>query len=374
MKFLLVIDNLNTGGAQRQLVSLATGLKGRGYIVEVFCYSSGELLAQTLYDMDIPIHQHIKRSRFSLDVVAFLHKLIDGGGYDLILSFLTTPNFYSILAGKILRFNPLPVIVSERSCDYPGWLSKGERLVRLLYIFVDHIIVNSTHQRLNLQAHYPAVESRFSTIYNGYDLNVFYPARNDPDNHPLKILVIASVSPYKNGMCLVEALKILRNDFSLFPEVDWIGQRVRMGYRLKALQEMEQKLQLYELENQWHWLDQRADIVDQLHRHDVLVHPSFVEGLPNVVCEALACARPVIVSNVLDHPYLVQDGQSGYLFDWKNPSDLAAKIKLFNELSCEERANMGRKGRQFAEAHLSVSRYVDQYEQLFIDILWMNNK
>jgi glycosyltransferase involved in cell wall biosynthesis len=374
MKFLLVIDNLGTGGAQRQLVNLATGLKKRGYLVELFCYSSGELLSQPLCDMNIPIHRYIKRSRFSFDVVTFLHNLINRGGYDLVLSFLPTPSFYSILAGKILRFQHLPVTISERSCDYPGWLSKGERLVRLLYRFVDHIIVNSNHQRLNLQAHYPAIRSRFSTIYNGYDLDTFCPAQNDPDNHLLKILVIASVSPYKNGVCLIEALKILRNDFSLFPEVDWIGQRVRMGYRLKALQEMEQKLQLYNLENQWHWLDQRTDIVDQLHRHDVLVHPSFVEGLPNVVCEALACGRPVIVSNVLDHPNLVQDGQSGYLFDWQDPSDLAAKIKLFNELSREERANMGRKGRQFAEAYLSVSHYVDEYEQLFINTLGMKKK
>ncbi len=369
MKFLFVIDNLSTGGAQRQLVNLAIGLKKRNYVVEVFCYSAGDLLAQPLYKMDIPIHWYIKSGRFSPGVVVFLRKLIEKGQYNLLLSFLTTPNFYSILAGKFFRAQRLPVLVSERSSDYPGWVSRTERIVRQLYRFADHVIVNSNHQRLNLASRFPSFYRRITTIYNGYDLNLFTPSQNEPDNHPLKILVIASVSPYKNGLCLIEALRILKDKYALFPHVDWIGQRVMSGNRLIALQEMGRTLQLYGLENQWRWLDQRSDIVDQLYQHDVLVHPSFVEGLPNVVCEALACGRPVIVSNILDHPRLVQDGKSGYLFDWQDPADLAEKIRLFGELSRDEKANLGRNGRRFAESHLSMERYIDEFEKLFLNIL-----
>jgi glycosyltransferase involved in cell wall biosynthesis len=164
---------------------------------------------------------------------------------------------------------------------------------------------------------------------------------------------------------MIEALKILRDQYGLVPQVDWIGQRVMAGYRLAYLQEMQRQIEEYGLENQWRWLDQRSDIVRQLHQHDVLVHPSYVEGLPNVVCEALACARPVIVSNTLDHPILVQDGESGFLFDWQSPNQLAEKIIAFSDLPLEERKEMGMKGRQFAKKNLSMSRYVDEYECLF---------
>ncbi len=369
MKFLFVIDNLSTGGAQRQLVNLAIGLKRRNYVVEVFCYSSGDFLAQPLHEINVPIHWYIKGGRFSPGVVMFLRKLIDTRHYNLLLSFLTTPNFYSILAGKIFGTQHLPVLVSERSSDYPGWVSKTEKIVRRLYRLSDHVIVNSNHQRVNLSSLFPSYSKRITTIYNGYDLNLFTPSQKEPDNHRLKILVVASVSPYKNGLCLIEALRILKNKFALFPQVDWIGQRVMVGNRLTSLLEMEQALNLYGLENQWCWWDQRIDIINQLYQHDVLVHPSFVEGLPNVVCEALACGRPVIVSNTLDHPYLVQDGQSGYLFDWQNPSDLAEKIRLFGELSSDERANLGRNGRRFAELHLSMDRYIDEFEKLFLDVI-----
>jgi glycosyltransferase involved in cell wall biosynthesis len=369
-KFLLVIDNLSTGGAQRQLINLATGLKKRGYAVEVFCYSSGDMLAQPLFEMHVPIHWRIKRSRFSFDVIFSLHKLIENNQFSLVLSFLTTPNFYSLLSGKLLRRRYLPVVISERFCDLPGGISFMGQFSRKLYGLADHLVVNSYHQRQNFECKYPRLKGRISTIYNGYDLHLFAPQfSTNHNNKSLKLLTIGSVSRHKNGNCLIEGLKILQQQYNLTPNVTWIGQKVMAGDRLIYLKEMETKIHEYNLESQWHWLGQRTDIVQQLQQHDVLVHPSYGEGLPNVVCEALACARPVIVSNTLDHPRLVQDGLSGYLFDWQSPNELAEKIYQFSNLPSEKRIDMGHCGRLFAEQNLSIERYVDEYERLFVNIL-----
>jgi len=368
-KYLCVIDNLSTGGAQRQLVNLAVGMKKRGSAVEVFCYSPGDLLAQPLYEMGIPIYWQIKRSRFSLDIITALQRIIKKGQFDLIISFLSTPNFYTILSGKFLGKRKIPIVVSERFCDLPNKITVLDRLPRFLYPLADHIVFNSHHQRLNFENKYSWLKGHITTIYNGYDLQIFAPASSRSNDQSLKILTIASVSRYKNGLCLVEALNILRQQYDLMPVVTWIGQKVMVGDRLAYLREMEEKIHAYHLEAQWHWLDQRTDIVTQLQQHDVLVHPSYGEGLPNVVCEALACGRPVIVSNTLDHPRLVQDGHSGYLFNWKDPGDLAEKIKIFSDLPTEKRLKMGENGRKYAEQNLSLDRYVDEYEHLFLDIL-----
>jgi glycosyltransferase involved in cell wall biosynthesis len=368
-KLLFVIDNLSTGGAQRQLINLALGLTERGYQVEIFCYAPGDLLAKPLYDTGIKVHWNFKDSRFSLNVILALRDLVDQGKFDLVLAFMTTPNFYAILAGRILSLHRVPVIVSERSCDLPQGVSWLERFVRQFYRLATHTVTNSHHQRITITRKYPWLRERISTIYNGYDLQFFMPAKIEPDNHPLRILAIASVSPYKNGLCLVEALNILHKRDNLLPNVDWIGQLVMKAERLQAFNEMKQAIQAYGLEQQWQWLNQRSDIVDQLHQHDVLVHPSYIEGLPNVVCEALACARPVIVSNILDHSRLVQNGVSGYLFNYHDPEDLAEKIKMFTNLPIAERRRMGQCSRRFAEENLSQDRLVDEYEQLFRNIL-----
>lgn len=368
-KFLFVIDNLSTGGAQRQMINLALGLSRRGYQIEIFCYAAGDLLAHPLAAANIPVHWHIKRGRFSPDVILALSQLIRKGNFDLVLSFLTTPNFYAIAAGRLLQLRRVPVVVSERFGDLPGGVPRTEKFARQFYRFASHVVTNSHHQRISLANTYPWLKDRLTTIYNGYDLQKFSPQTSLVNNQPLRIVTIASVSPYKNGMCLVEALNVLKTRDHLTPDVDWIGQLVMMGDRLQYLNEMKQAIQNYGLENQWHWLNQRLDIVDQLHEHDVLVHPSFMEGLPNVVCEALSCARPVIVSNTLDHANLVQDGESGFLFDEHNPADLADKIKTFISLSPEERLAMGQHGRHYAELNLSQNLLVDNYEKLFISLL-----
>jgi glycosyltransferase involved in cell wall biosynthesis len=363
MKVLCVIDNLGTGGAQRQIINLAVGLHRRGHNVTMFCYTPGALLAEPLEKERIPVDVELKRSRFSLDVLHRLRRRIDQGKYEAVVSFLNTPNFYALVSSALSRTRPA-VIVSERFCDIPGYPARLELAVRHFYRLSRRIVVNSNHQRTNFLRRYPWMRGRVVTIYNGYDLQEFAPPPVIPENSPLRLLTVASVSRYKNGLCLVRALDILRRQNGLRAAVSWVGQRVRQGDRLTYLMAMEDEIKRAGLSGQWQWLDQRTDIIALLHHHDVLVHPSYGEGLPNAVCEAMACGRPVIVSDVLDHPNLVEEGVNGFLFDWRDPADLARKIKAFSDLSGDERRRMGAMGRDFAEKNLSLERYITAYEEV----------
>jgi GalNAc-alpha-(1->4)-GalNAc-alpha-(1->3)-diNAcBac-PP-undecaprenol alpha-1,4-N-acetyl-D-galactosaminyltransferase len=368
MRFLFVIDNLNTGGAQRQLVNLALGLKQRGYLIEFFCYAPGDMLALPLHDAGIKINWHFKRSRFSPDVILALRKLMAKGKFDLVLSFLTTPNFYALIAGRMLNQHKMPVIVSERSYDLPNGISLIERFARQFYRLASHVVTNSPHQQVKLANQYPWLKNHLSSIYNGYDLKIYVPVTDEPDNRPIKILMIANVVHQKNGLCLAEALNILKHRDGLYPVVDWIGQKSVEGNQ-EYLNQIIHLIQINGLESQWKWLGLRSDIIFQLHEHYILVHPSYIEGLPNVVCEALACSRPVIVSDIPAHSYLIQNGNNGFLFDHRNPVDLADKIKMFINLPLSERQKMGASGRKFAEANLSLERFADDFERLFLSVM-----
>jgi len=368
MKVLCVIDNLSTGGAQRQMINLAIGLHHRGHYVTMFYYASGTLLAQQLEKEGVHVHVQLKKSRYSFDVIKGLRRCIDQGKYQAVISFLNTPNFYAILSSCLSRTRPA-VIVSERSFDVPGYPNSIELAVRQFYRFSRKIVVNSHHQRINFLRRYPWMGKRVVTIYNGYDLQEFVPPSYEPENTQVNILVIASVSRSRNGLCLVRALDILRKQYGLLPRVSWVGQRVMHGDRLKYLLAMEDEIKRFGLSEQWQWLNQRTDIINLLHQHDVLIHPSYGEGLPNVVCEAMACGRPLIVSNTLDHPYLVRDGVNGFLFNWQDPDDLAGKLKVFYDLSRSERHRMGEMGRDFAEKNLALERYVSDFEQIISQVV-----
>jgi len=59
---------------------------------------------------------------------------------------------------------------------------------------------------------------------------------------------------------------------------------------------------------------------------DVFVLPSLSEGLPTVVCEAMACARPVVATAVDGTPEIVEDGETGFLVPPRDPPALAAAL------------------------------------------------
>jgi colanic acid/amylovoran biosynthesis glycosyltransferase len=77
-----------------------------------------------------------------------------------------------------------------------------------------------------------------------------------------------------------------------------------------------------------------------------LILPSFAEGLPVVVMEAMALARPVIVTHIAGLPELVRPGQEGWLVP---AGDCAALVHAWTELlaaDAHQRAAMGRSARQ----------------------------
>ena len=69
-----------------------------------------------------------------------------------------------------------------------------------------------------------------------------------------------------------------------------------------------------------------GETLAEIARADILVLPSFLEGLPIVLMEAMAVGVPVIASRVAGIPELVEDGETGLLFTPSNWNELASSI------------------------------------------------
>jgi glycosyltransferase involved in cell wall biosynthesis len=211
-----------------------------------------------------------------------------------------------------------------------------------------------------------------SVIVNGVDLDRFSPAHlpepvvsDGPDRRPISLLAVGSIHANKNFNGLVDALVKLRESKGAVPVVRWAGRDPSEEVDKSALAEAVRKLDAAGLADSWEWLGVRTDIPQLLAAADAFIHPSFYEGLPNAVCEALAAGRPVLASNVCDHPWLVADGERGLLFDPHDPDDIAASIRRFASLTTEERRGMGIRARSFAEENLALDVFTDNYESLF---------
>lgn len=363
MKILCVIDSFGSGGAQRQMVNLACGLKDKGHDVAFFVYYPNETFYRPLVEKaGIPVHEVTKGRGFSFKVLWRLIRLLRTNQFDGIISFLTTPNIYCELARLGSRCPRL--IVSERSSSIGETSPIISVLRRLFHLSADCVVANSKTHAAWLRR-LPWLRKKAYTIYNGYAISAPNPRKLKVRDGPLKYLVVGRVHPGKNGLRLIEALALFYRKHGTCPVVSWAGRREADADSCKYIEEMERMIELIpEIAANWHWLGERDDVPNLLASHDALLHQSLFEGLPNVVCEAFIYGCPVIASSVCDHPLLVKDGVRGLLCDPLSAHSICAAIERFEGLSTQERKQLGINTRKYADENLSIERMVRSYEDL----------
>jgi glycosyltransferase involved in cell wall biosynthesis len=83
-----------------------------------------------------------------------------------------------------------------------------------------------------------------------------------------------------------------------------------------------------------------------LERTDCVVLPSYREGMPRVIMEAMAMERPVITTDTAGCRETVDENINGYLVPVKDSAALAGAMNNFIALNKEAQINMGKSGRQ----------------------------
>lgn len=109
----------------------------------------------------------------------------------------------------------------------------------------------------------------------------------------------------------------------------------------------------------------KCDDMENIYQHaDIVVLPSYREGLPKVLLEAAACGLPIVATDVPGCREIVQDGINGILVPVKNSDALAIAIKkLIDEP--ELRESMGVKGRELVEKEFSQDKVIKETLALY---------
>jgi L-malate glycosyltransferase len=115
------------------------------------------------------------------------------------------------------------------------------------------------------------------------------------------------------------------------------------------------------------FLGRRRDVPRILARVAAACLPSWAEGLPNSVLEAMLAARPVVVTSVGGCPEVINDGHSGLLVPPRDPNRLAEALKrLFQNPA--QAAEMGRQARQDVAARFNLRVFMRQYHALYDEL------
>jgi len=355
---LIIIDSLGSGGAQKQAVTLAIGLKREGYKVSFFNYDRADFFKDKLVQNDIPIFFKEKRGKIGLNIIFHLLTKIKEEKITNLVSFLETPNFYSALAKFLNR--KLQLIISYRSttnlidqsffsANLKNWCNNQ----------ADYIVSNSFHEQENWIGKYPKLSDKWKVIYNGVDKSQFFPDSNTiREEH---FLVVGSVGPWKNGLAIIKALAILRNR-GIIIKLKWFGKKspIVQDY----IDQMEELIVEKKLESQWEWKKPTTNISQEYRNCKALILASKTEGLPNVVCEALLCGTPCIVSDVLDHPRIINAGENGFLFEPNDPNSLADVLEKMIYIDKPEYSKMSDSAFSISSNLFDVNSFINKFKSL----------
>jgi colanic acid/amylovoran biosynthesis glycosyltransferase len=185
------------------------------------------------------------------------------------------------------------------------------------------------------------------------------PPKREAGNRPLRVLCVSRLVLGKGLTLLLEALASEELD----AELVLVGDGPERG----AIEECARRL----------GLDGRVELTgavgqDEIRSHyaeaDVFCLPSFAEGVPVVLMDAMASGLPVVVTRITGIPELVDDGESGILVRPARADDLAdALVRLAG--SPELRRSMGEAGRRRVAADYDLERTSREMRGLFEEML-----
>lgn len=153
-----------------------------------------------------------------------------------------------------------------------------------------------------------------------------------------KLVSVGRLAPQKGQLLLIEAIYQLKLK-GVFCELILVGD----GPMRAEIEDLISKYQLVEQIKITGWASE-AQVKQYILESRCLVLPSFAEGLPVVLMEALALRRPVISTYIAGIPELVKPDYSGFLVPAGDSDALAEAIQKVLTLPLEELTEMGQRG------------------------------
>jgi glycosyltransferase involved in cell wall biosynthesis len=375
-KVLFVIGSMEVGGAEKQLLLLATKLLDCHFSCAIFALQKNGPLKKSFLQRKITVYDgglakgDLRRAPWKLTgSIVKLIRIIKKEKPEVIHAFLPVATFVGALCG---RLTGVPLIITGRralGCHqnrYPLLKIVDRTANRLSH----YVTVNSQAVRDDTILRDHIEPSKLVVIYNGIDSQAFETTREEKAavRQALGIsldervmVTVANLIPYKGHAELLFAICQVLPRFPTL-KVLFIGEdRGIQGHLVQMATH-------YKLSDHVRFLGRRDDIVKLMAVAELSVLPSHEEGFSNVILESMAAGLPVVATDVGGSREAVTSGVTGWLVPPKNPAKLAEKI--IDLLSEPEKARRwGQKGRAAALNCFHADKMVENYIKLYSEKL-----
>ena len=295
-RVLFVINGLNRGGAETQLLRIAQEVRERGHEVALAVLNPENDFTEQLGELEIKLWAPSPQAgRWNLRHMLHLARELKAWQPDVTVTFLFQATLFMRLLNLWLR--PRRAISSMRNDQLESRLRSV--LYRITCVADDLVVVNSRMAADKLQRLRTIPRSdKVAVVYNGIDADrVRERVQVAPEQtrralgvgeDEVLLLGVGRLRPQKDWPALLRAMAAVRRD-DLTCVVAGDGDLEESLVALSRELGVEQRVR---------FLGLRDDVPDLMAAADALVMTSQYEGTPNVVLEALALDLPVISTDV----------------------------------------------------------------------------
>lgn len=364
IRLLQLVNGFAVGGAELKLLELCQLIQERysDRFHQVICsVGQGGPLQQRFEELGIRTVVFKKKHPFDFSQVLGVAGLMREEKIDLVQTTL----FYADIIGAIAaRIAGVKVQISWETVSHRDNVFHDRIQRRLGYRLAmktaNQIAAVSEECRQSIIHWRHVSPDRVSVVHYGVDLSHYRKDTNlslrrelgIPKNAKV-IGIVARLEPGKGHEVLLNVFQGLDSALHLVLAGDGT---------LKA--ELQAQSRNLGVEDRTHFLGVRKDIVHILNSIDLFVLPSFSEGLPNSILEAMACSLPIVATKVGGIPEAVIHHENGILVP---PHDESALFQALHGLigNSKRRKQMGEASRSRTEQLFSLEGQLNKFLNLY---------
>jgi glycosyltransferase involved in cell wall biosynthesis len=335
-KVMWITTGLGSGGAEMMLAQLVNGLPNLQHLV-VSLTAGGKHAASlpNVHSLDMPA------GKPTLSALWKLFRIVRREKPDVLMGWMYHGCLVASLA-KFMRFKQAPMIWNIRQSLYDLKLEKrGSAMVIRALSWLSWLPKRITYNsQLSSQQHEAIGYAKTKTqlIANGFDLTKWQPAK------PTRAVIgrFGRNAPMKDYPTFIAAAKLIH---AKHPEAKFII----VGAETETL-DVPPFIEV---------LGERHDLPELTASLNIAVSSSaFGEGFPNVIGEAMACAVPVVATDIGDTRWVM--GETGHIVPPRDPQALAnACLEILDKSITKDLA-----ARERIERHFSLTSVLTQFESL----------
>lgn len=361
IKLLILINSLYFGGAEKIVVNLVKNLNKNKYKVFLGILESGGELEKKISNLSVPLFNFNRRFKGDISVIFKLFRFLRKNKIDIIHTHLFGSNFYGRLAAILAE---TPVVIST---EHGGDKKKKWWMILIDYFlsFITNkvvIVSNSVKKEILNKKNLVLIPNGVSIDAN---LKRNVSLKRESFNLKKRDIVVGFVGRLvfqKNVPYLFEAVSKLKKENI---KILIIGDGPLDNY----LKNYAKSLSIY---NKILFLGYTKNVSSALNLMDIFVLPSYREGCPLSLLEAMAHKKPVIVTDIDGNNEIVTNNKSGFVIPLNKPEIFAEKLSILSNSKILKN-RFGNTARKLVEQNFSLKRMVSNYEKIY-DKLYKFNK